>query len=79
MAFGGFTPRREEVSAERVWAAEEEGRLAEPFTAKRVNGLLGIGYARQFLPRPRIDNPGGESQHLVCVSVRADMCRLKDG
>ena len=40
--------------------------------------MLGIRYAEQLLPRHRVDDPRGETELFVRVSVRPAIYRHKD-
>ena len=48
--------------------AVRHGELEEPFSPQHVNAVLGIGWAGVFLPKHRVDNPGGNTEFFVRVS-----------
>lgn len=52
-----------------------EGVLTQPFRASDVNRALGIDYAGVFLPKHRIGNPGGFTEHFV--QIERGLYRLK--
>ena len=41
------------------------GKVVQPFRAADVNHALGINYAGTFLPKHRVGNPGGYTQHFI--------------
>ena len=53
----------------------EGGRLLEPFRPADVNRALGIDYAGVFLPKHRVGNPGGFTQHFI--QIERGLYRLK--
>lgn len=55
--------------------AIERGRLVQPFRSADVNRVLGINYAGVFLPKHRVGNPGGFTQHFV--QIERGLYRLK--
>ena len=52
----------------RIRAAVRVGKLHEPFKASEVNKLLGIHWAGTFLPKHRVENPGGDTELFVRVA-----------
>ena len=59
-----------------IRAAVADARLSEPFGPAQVNAAVGIDYARVFLPKHRVGNPGGNSELFVRVSRRPALYRL---
>ena len=55
--------------------AIERGSLVQPFRPADVNRVLGINYAGGFLPKHRVGNPGGFTQHFV--QIKRGLYRLK--
>jgi hypothetical protein len=55
--------------------AVERGTLVQPFRPADANRALGINYAGVFLPKHRVGNPGGFTQHFV--QIERGMYRLK--
>ncbi len=51
------------------------GTLGQPFKPSDVNRALGISYAGTFLPKHRVGNPDGNSQHFI--QLGRGLCRLK--
>jgi hypothetical protein len=47
--------------------AIESGTLVQPFRASDVNRALGIDYGGVFLPKHRVGNPGGFTQHFIQI------------
>jgi hypothetical protein len=47
--------------------AIEDGKLVQPFRPSDVNRALGIDYAGVFLPKHRVGNPGGYTEHFVRI------------
>lgn len=45
--------------------AIEDGKLVQPFRPGDVNRALGIHYAGTFLPKHRVENPGGYTEHFI--------------
>lgn len=68
--------RTQGATIRRIQAAVTHGRLAEPFSARDVNGVLGIHWAGTFLPKHRVGNPGGQTELFVRVSRRPARYRL---
>jgi len=52
----------------RIKEAVRRRSLLQPFSPKAVNRALGIDYAEVFLPKHRIGNPGGQTEHFVRVA-----------
>lgn len=55
--------------------AIDSGRLVQPFRASDVNRALSIDYAGVFLPKHRVGNPGGFTEHFV--QIERGLYRLK--
>lgn len=55
--------------------AIERGRLVQPFRPAGVNRALHIDYAGVFLPKHRVGNPGGFTEHFV--QIERGLYRLK--
>ena len=55
--------------------AIEGGRLIQPFHPADINRALGISYAGVFLPKHRVGNPGGFTQHFI--QIERGLYRLK--
>jgi hypothetical protein len=51
----------------RIREAVRSGRLNQPFRAADVNRILGIDWARTFLPKHAVDNPGGFTELFVRI------------
>jgi hypothetical protein len=51
----------------RIREAIEKGTLVQPFRPADVNRALGIDYAGVFLPKHRVGNPGGFTEHFVQI------------
>lgn len=68
--------RAEGATIRRIRAAVTHGRLAEPFSAQDVNGVLGIYWAGTFLSKHRVGNPRGETELFVRVSRHPARYRL---
>ena len=49
----------------RIREAIESGKLVQPFRPAEVNRALGIDYAGVFLPKHRVGNPGGYTEHFI--------------
>jgi len=65
--------RRTIVVAERdtmrhIREAIESGALMQPFRASDVNRVLNIDYAHVFLPKHRVGNPSGFTEHFVQIA-----------
>ena len=54
--------RREGETIREIRRAVGSGRLRQPFKAAAVNRALGITLAGNFMPKHRVDNPGGETE-----------------
>ncbi|HEV2136506.1 MAG TPA: hypothetical protein VGR47_19960 [Terracidiphilus sp.] len=72
--------RRTTVVMERdtmrhIREAIERGTLVQPFRPAAVNRTLGIDYAGVFLPKHRVGNPGGFTEHFV--QIERGLYRLK--
>jgi len=65
----------ERTTMRRIREAVESGMLVQPFRASDVNRVLGIDYAGVFLPKHRVGNPGGYTQHFV--QIKRGLYRLK--
>lgn len=65
---------RETVRAIR--RAVRDSSLAQPFRAADVNRALRIWFAGTFLPKHRVGNPGGNTEHFIRVAP--GLYRLKD-
>jgi hypothetical protein len=59
----------------RIREAIKSGSLVQPFRASDVNRVLGIDYAGVFLPKHRVGNPGGFTEHFV--QTERGLYRLK--
>ena len=68
--------RAEGATIRRIRAAVTHGRLVEPFSARDVNGVLGIHWAGNFLSKHRVGNTRGETELFVRVSRRPARYRL---
>jgi len=51
-----------------IRAALGHGALSETFTPADVNRVLRIDWAGTFLPKHRVRNPGGYTEHFVRVA-----------
>lgn len=51
----------------RIREAVEKGALVQPFRPGDVNRALGIDYAGVFLPKHRVGNPGGFTEHFIQI------------
>ncbi len=65
----------ERTTIRRIREAIESGTLVRPFRASDVNRALGIDYAGVFLPKHRVGNPGGFTEHFV--QIERGLYRLK--
>ena len=52
----------------RIREAVTEGRIPAQFRPVDVNVALGITFAWTFLPKHRVGNPGGNTEHFVQIS-----------
>ena len=59
----------------RIREAIKNGILVQPFRASDVNRALGIDYAGVFLPKHRVGNQGGFTQHFI--QIERGLYRLK--
>jgi len=59
----------------RIREAVKNGTLESPFRASDVNRALNIDYAGVFLPKHRVGNPGGFTQHFI--QIERGLYRLK--
>jgi len=57
----------ERETIRKIRDAVRTGKLPSQFTPKLVNALLGIDWAGKFLPKHRVDNPGGNTELFVQV------------
>ena len=65
----------ERTTMRRIREAIEKGTLVQPFRPSDVNRALSIDYAGVFLPKHRVGNPGGFTQHLI--QIERGLYRLK--
>lgn len=59
----------------RIREAVASGSLMQPFRPADVNRALGVHYAGVFLPKHRVGNPGGHTEHFI--QVERGLYRLK--
>ena len=73
--------RREGKTVKAIRELVFEGVLHEPFSPRGVNNELGIEWARTFLPKHRVGNPGGNSELFIRETSQPAMYRLnpRDG
>ena len=55
----------ERKTVRRIREAVREGIIPVEFTPAQVNTALGINWAGTFLPKHRVDNPGGNTELFV--------------
>jgi hypothetical protein len=65
----------ERATIRGIREAVASGRLPGEFTPAQVNRVLGVTWAGTFLPKHRVDNPGGNSE--LFVRIRAGVYRLR--
>lgn len=63
-------------TVQRIQEWVKGGKLPEPFSAGMLKAL-GIGYASTFLPKHRVGNPGGNTEHFFQVSHYPALYRLR--
>ena len=64
----------ERTTIRRIREATKSGALV-PFRPADVNRALGLDYAGVFLPKHRVGNPGGYTEHFV--QLERGLYRLK--
>jgi len=69
------TAAMERDTVRRIREAIETGTLVQPFRSADVNRALGIDYAGVFLPKHRVGNPGGFTEHFV--QIERGLYRMK--
>lgn len=58
----------ERETIRKIREAVEAGHLAKSgFTPAQVNAILGIHWAGTFLPKHRVNNPGGFSELFIRI------------
>ena len=57
----------ERTTLRRIREAIKGGALVQPFRPADVNRALGIDYAGVFLPKHRVGNPGGFTEHFIQI------------
>ena len=65
----------ERTTIRRIREAIKSGALVQPFRPADVNRALGIDYAGVFLPKHRVGNPDGFTEHFI--QIERGMYRLK--
>ncbi|MGA2834837.1 MAG: hypothetical protein ABSE55_17375 [Terracidiphilus sp.] len=65
----------ERTTIRRIREATKSGALVQPFRPADVNRALGLDYAGVFLPKHRVGNPGGYTEHFV--QLERGLYRLK--
>lgn len=65
----------ERTTLRRIRDAIGKGTLTQPFRPADVNRALGSDYAGVFLPKHRVGNPGGNTEHFV--RIERGLYRLK--
>ena len=68
--------RREGKTIRRIRDAVRRRVFMEPFSPSDVNDALGIHWGGTFLPKHRVDNPGGYTELFVRVSLSPALYRL---
>ena len=68
--------RREGKTIRRIRDLVRRQVLHEPFSSRDVDNALGIQWAGTFLPKHRVDNPGGDTELFVRVSLSPALYRL---
>jgi hypothetical protein len=59
---------REGETIRRIREAISNGTLRQRFNASDVNHAIGITFAGIFLPKHRVGNPNGETEHFVRIT-----------
>jgi len=65
----------ERTTMRRIREAIKNGELVQPFRPADVNRALSIDYAGVFLPKHRVGNPGGYTEHFA--QLERGLYRLK--
>ena len=67
--------RVERTTMRRIREAIKNGAVVQPFRSADLNRALGIDYGGVFLPKHRVGNPGGFTEHFV--QIQRGLYRLK--